>query len=144
MGGTVVNLVDRRRLEFSYLAGSASQSITLIPSIIACGYVFVALYARLHARSMAAGQLLTFSLYNILPSDEDAREFVETDGAGSPVSCLDLTLTSSLPTAVPGMYSNSTSSTGPFLKLGLKATQASSPATFYVEVSLLLLMGESR
>ena len=42
------------------------------------------------------------------------------------------------------MYSNSTSSTGPFLKLGMKATQASSPATFYAEISLVLLMRESR
>lgn len=144
MSGTIVNLLERRRLEFSYLTGSASQSVTLIPSINACGYGFVALYARLHARSMAVGQSLTFSLYNILPSDEDAREFVETDVAGNPVSCLDLTVTTSLPSADPGMYSNSTSSTGPFLKLGMKATQASSPATFYAEISLVLLMRESR
>lgn len=144
MSGTVINILDRKRCEFSYLSGGSSQSATLVPMIEACGYGFVAIYARLHARSMTVGQALTLSLYNILPSDEDAREFVETDASGVPLSILDLTLTSALPFAAPGIFYSATTSTGPYLKLGLQATQASSPATFYAEISVLLLMRETR
>ncbi len=143
MSGTVVNMLDRKRFEFSYLAGSATQSVILVPVIEACGYGYVALFARVHARSMAAGQSLVFSLYNILPSDEDAREFVETDGTGGPLSLVDLTITSALPTAVPGIYYTSSKSVGPYLKLGLSAIQAAIPATFYAEISLLLHMRET-
>lgn len=143
MSGRILNLLDRKRFEFSYLGGSASQSVTITPMIDACADGYMALYARIHARSMAAGQSLDFSVYNILPSDEDAREFVETDVSGAPVSLFTVSITSTQPNAVPGMYSNSASS-GPFAKVVLKATQASSPATFYAEISLLLHLRETR
>lgn len=143
MSGKILNLLERKRFEFSYLPNSASQSVTIAPLIDACGYGYVALYARIHERSMAAGQTLDFSIYNILPSDEDAREFVETDVTGAPQSLFVVSITSSQPNAVPGMYSNSSSS-GPYVKLLLKATQASSAATFYAEISLLLHMRETR
>lgn len=144
MSGTVINVLDRKRCEFSYLSGGASQSVTLVPRIDACGYGLVAMYARLHERSMAVDQSLTLSLYNILPSDEDAREFVEQDASGVPLSLLDLTLTSALPFAAPGIFYSVTTNTGPYLKLGLRATQATSPATLYAEISVLLLMRETR
>lgn len=143
MSGKILNLLDRKRFEFSYLGGTASQSMIIAPMVDACGYGYMALYARVHARSMAVGQSLNFNVYNILPSDEDAREFVETDGAGAPLALFDVVVTSAQPTAVPGMYSNSSSS-GPYIKIVLTATQASSPATFYAEISLLLHMRETR
>lgn len=86
MSGKILNLLERRRFEFSYLTGSTSQGVTIAPMIDVCGYGYVALYARVHARSMASGQSLNFNVYNILPSDEDAREFVETDSTGAPIS----------------------------------------------------------
>lgn len=144
MSGTVINVLDRKRFEFSYLSGGSSQSITVVPTIDACGYGFVAIYARLHARNMASGQSLVLSLYNTLPCDEDAREFIETDASGVPLPLLDLTLTSALPLAAPGIFYNSTTGFGPYLKLGLKGTQTSSPTTFYAEISVLLLMRETR
>lgn len=144
MSGTVIKLLDQKRFEFSYLSGGSSQSITVVPTINACDYGFVAIYARLHARDMAAGQSLILSLYNTLPSDEDAREFIETDASGVPLSLLDLTLTSALPFAAPGIFYTATTGSGPYLKLGLKATQTSSPTTFYAEISVLLLMREMR
>lgn len=143
MSGKILNLLERRRFEFSYLTGSTSQGVTIAPMIDVCGYGYVALYARVHARSMASGQSLNFNVYNILPSDEDAREFVETDSTGAPISLFTVSITSAQPAIVPGMYSNASTS-GPYVKLVLTATQASSPATFYAEVSLLLHMRESR
>lgn len=144
MSGTVLNLLDRRRFEYSYLGGSAVQSMVLVPIIEACGYGYLVLYARAHERNMAAGQALTFSLYNILPSDEDSRDFVETDVTGSPIPFLSLTVNSAQPSLVPGFWSGSSRSGGPYLKLLLSATQASSPASFYAELSLVLHMRETQ
>ena len=143
MSGCLVRALDRKRFDFAYLAGSASQSVVLTPVIDVCDYGFIGIYARVHERSMVSGQSLVISLYNILPSDEDAREFVETDASGRPVAILDLTLTNLLPAGVPGMYYNSTKTSGPQLKLALKATQASVASTFYIEISVVLLLRES-
>lgn len=144
MAGTIINILNRRRFEFSYLAANASQSVILAPAIEACGYGYTAIYARIHERSMTSGQALTLRLFNILPSDEDAREFVETDAFGSAASFLDLSVTSSVPTSVPGICYSSTTSSGPFLKLGLTAMQGTSTSTFYAEISALLHMRETR
>ena len=140
MSGCLVRVADRKRFDFSYLAGSASQSVVLYPNIDAIDYCVAAIYTRVHERKMASGQLLTLSLYNTLPSDEDAREFVETDVAGSAVELIALSLTNILPSAVPGLSYSSTTSPGPYLKFGLSATQASAPATFYVEIRVAVLL----
>lgn len=143
MSGAVVKLLDRRRFEYSYLPGSGTQSMVLVPLIESCGFGYLALYARVHERSMAAGQSLSFSLYNILPSDEDAREFVETDVAGSPVSFLNLIVNTAQPPGAPGFWWTSARSVGPYVKLVVKASQPSVPATFFAEISLLLHLRET-
>ncbi|MBK7830559.1 hypothetical protein [Nannocystis sp.] len=58
------------------------------------------------------------------------------------MSFVDLTINSALPTAVPGIYYAASKAVGPYLKLVLNAIQASSPATFYAEISLVLHMRE--
>jgi hypothetical protein len=147
MGCCLIKALEQRRFDFGFLAGNASQNVTLVPVIESCNYALVGIYARVHARTMAVGQSLSFHLFNILPSDTDGREFIETEppgGAGAPDPMLTVTLTSALPTAVPGIYFGTVSNPGPYLKLVLKATQASSPASFYVETSALVLLRETQ
>lgn len=141
MSCNLIKALGRRRFDFGFLAGSASQSVTLLPIIDSCEYNFVSIQARVHQRSMASGQSLNFHLYNTLPSDEDGREFIETEQLTAvPLPLLTLTLTSDLPFGVPGISYNNSSNPGPYLKLVLTATQASSPSNFYIETSALVLM----
>lgn len=144
MSGTLLTVLHRKRLEFSYLGGGASQTITLIPEIALCNYGYVAIYARVHERSMTSGQSLAFNLYNTLPTPHDAREFIEMDASGNLVPFLTLTLTSAAPFSAPGFSYHSTTGQGPFAKLTLIATQTSVSSTFYAELSAEILLRETR
>jgi len=143
MTGTLITALPRRRLEYSFLAGSTSQTIVLLPEIATCNYNYAGIFVRVHSRSMAAGQSLQFNLYNILPTQDDLREFVEDDGTGSPYPLVTVTVTSSSPVTVPRITYDTTTRVGPFLKLELKASQASSPTAFYAELSAELLLRET-
>lgn len=143
MTGTIIAALPRRRFEYSHLAGSATQTTVLLPEIATCDYNYAGLFIRVHARSMSSGQSLAFSLYNILPSQDDLREFVEDDGTGAPYALLTVTVTNSSPVTVPRISYDTTTRVGPFLKMELKASQASSPASFYAELSAELLLRET-
>lgn len=143
MTGTIITALPRRRLEYSYLGGSAYQTIVLLPEVATCDYNYAGLFIRVHSRSMSAGQSLAFNLYNILPSRDDLREFVEIDGAGAPSPLMTVTVTSAAPMTAPSFKYDTTTRVGPFLKLALKASQASSPASFYAELSAELLLRET-
>ena len=67
--------MPRRRLDYSHLAGGASQVITLQPAVETCGYSVVHLFIRVHERNMAlSDQAFTFALYYTLPSPDDNRD----------------------------------------------------------------------
>lgn len=146
MSGCLIKALDRKRFDFQYLGLTASQNVTLVPDIESCDYSWAAIYVRVHARTMFAGQALKVQLFNVLPCETDGREFIETQpvgGSGAPDPILTVTVTSALPTAVPGIYYGSVSNPGPYVKLALTATQASvSTAGFYAEISVLVLMRE--
>lgn len=143
MPGKLVPILCKRHFDFTAVAGGASQDIVLVADIDTASYVYAGIFVRVHARNMTAGQSLDFSLYNTLPTEADHREFVETDGAGSPSALVTVTVTSASPAAAPGMQSDYTTRIGPFLKVVLSANQDSTPATFYAELSAELLLREN-
>lgn len=131
----LIPVLDRRRLEYSFLGAGASQVITLQPAIDACGYNSGILFVRVHERNMASGQSIVFSLYYTLPAGDDPREFTASS------SVTDLTLTSASPSSTPGLLYREFSAPGAFLKLVLTASQPGAGAsTLYAEVSAELLL----
>lgn len=135
--GLIIPVLKCRRLEFSFLGGGASQMITLQPAIETCNFYYAHLFVRVHARSMAAGQSLVLGLYYTMPSDDDSKEYTDTSELTS------VTITSSSPSAVPGLNHREVTSLGAYLKLLLTATQTSSPSTFYAELSADLVLREA-
>ena len=99
MPGKLVPILCKRHFDFTAVAGGASQDIVLVADIDTASYVYAGIFVRVHARNMTAGQSLDFSLYNTLPTEADHREFVETDGAGSPSALVTVTVTSASPAA---------------------------------------------
>lgn len=146
MSCCLIKALGQKRFDFGYLGAAASQSITLVPVIESCDYGWAAIYVRVHERTMVAGQTLKIQLFNVLPCETDGREFIETQpvgGSGLPEPILSVTVSSALPTAIPGIYYNSVNSPGPYLKLALTATQAGAGSNFYTEISVLILMRET-
>lgn len=143
MAGKMITALQRQRFEFSALGSSASQTVVLVPVICAVDFNYAGVYVRVHDRSMSSGQTLDFNLYNSLPSEDDARVFVDVDGTGAPNPLVTVTVTSAVPGAVPGIVSDYSTRSGPFLRLELAATQAGTPATFYAELSAEVLLRES-
>jgi hypothetical protein len=132
--GSLISVLEKIRLDFSSLPATASQSVTLRSNIHVVPYSTAALWVRVHARDMAAGQTLRLALRNSLPSAEDPREFVD------PTDMLAVDITSSAPTAIPGIGWDSSSRIGPYLNLVAIATQTSVSTTFYADVSVELLL----
>lgn len=133
-GGILVPFLAPRRFDYSFLSASGSQVVTLEPALDTLRYSYVGLYVRVHQRDMAAGQSIVLSMFNTVPSGDDSREFVDTSS-----SVLDVTITSSAPTSIPGIRYDYTTRFGPYLKIILTANQAlASPGTLYAELSAVL------
>lgn len=130
----LIPVLERRRLEYSFLGGGVNQVLTLQPAIGACGYASGILFVRVHERNMTSGQSIALELYYTLPSGDDPREFTASS------SLTDVTITSASPSSTPALLYREFSSPGAFLKLVLTATQASAPSTLYAEVSAELLL----
>ena len=144
MSHRLINVLEQKRYDFGSLGGSASRIITLDPVIEACNYGWVSICARVHALSMVAGQTVALQIFNTLPCETDGREFIEYSPTSvTPNALLTVTMTSAGPTVIPSVLSGATTNTGPYLKLVLTATQASSPDIFYIEMSVVVLMRET-
>lgn len=131
--GAFIPILEKTRLDFSFLAGTASHTVTLRSNIDVIGYHYVQLFVRLHDRSMVSGQSLRFALVNSVPSNEDSRDFLDIS------SFLTADISDSTP-AVPGITSGAASGPGPFLAFTVSATQTSVSSTFYVDASAVLLL----
>ncbi len=124
--GIVVPVFDKLRLDYTYLAMNASESVRLISSIPVAAFYHVRLIIRIHALTISSGQSFGFSLVNTLPSDHDPREFSDTStGAGNPF--LTVTINSSSPSPPTIVMGNATDP-GAFLKLTMTATQGATPS----------------
>lgn len=137
MGPIMASVLEKTRFEYSYLSGGATQTIVLRPSINVIAHYWVQLLVRVHARNMSVGQSIRLALINTLPSPDDPGEFLDT------ANFIAVDVTSSAPTAVPGLVSGTGSNPQAYLKLLATITQASSPATLYAELSAVLLLRPS-
>lgn len=132
--GVLVHFLTRRRFDYSFLPASGSQVITLEPALDTLRYSYVGLYVRVHEIAMASGQSLVISMFNAVPSDCDSREFVDSAN-----SVLNVTVTNTAPTNIPGICYDYTTRFGPYLKIVLTANQAlASSGTLYAELSATL------
>ncbi len=136
----LIPVMPRRRLDYSHLAGGASQVITLQPAVETCGYSVVHLFIRVHERNMAlSDQAFTFALYYTLPSPDDNREFTDA----SPIDTL--AVTSASPSSAPGLVEKEITSPGAYLKLVLTVSQSIAAAgTLYAELSAALMLRKQR
>lgn len=132
--GVIVPVLTKTRFDYSYLAASASQTVILQPEICTVGYYYFQLIVRVHERSFAGSQTVVVSLYNVLPSSEDPREF------SSPTTTYNITITGASPSSVPGILSLSGSDPGAYMKLVLTASQPIGPGTLYAELSAALVL----
>lgn len=130
---TEVPFLEMRTFIFSNLSGSTQELIVLHPRLCVLDYYRVRLAVRVHSLSMTATQGLRFILNGALPSEEDpALDFVST------TDFLTLDIDSSY--ASGGLASRSTTDPDAYLKISLRATQSSAPATFTATLSACLIL----
>lgn len=134
-GNIIVSVLEKTRLEYSYLAAGASQTIILRPALNVVDYNWVQLIVRVHARDMVASSSIRLSLVNTLPSPDDPREFSETS------DFLFVDVTSTSPGSVPGLVEEVGSNPQAYLKLVATASQpAGSSGNLYADLSAVLLL----
>jgi len=133
-----VHLFEMRRFDFSNLATSGSDDITVVlqPALCVIDYSQVRLQVRVHALTMsgASPQTLQILAYGALPSDEDpAQDFVDQS-----TSFLRLDLTSSTP--VPSLVTASGMDPDAYLRFVLYAQQANAAVTLRATLSAGVLL----
>ncbi len=134
---TQIPVLAKTTYDFTFLAGAATQTVLLLPSIDVSGYYRAHILVRLHASQMSAGQKVDFELDHTLPSDEDPAEFIDRGVTGSPLATATVDSTLSAPILV----SASATDLEAGLRVRMVATQGSTPGTpFYVQVSVVLVL----
>lgn len=125
----VVTVFEKRSFVFSTLSGTSELYVVLCPALPVLDYTRVKLAIRVHALTMSSGQLLRVYAWGTLPSEEDpAQDFVDS------TAFLSVDITSS--TIAPALVtSRATYDPDAFLKISLRATQASVPTTFLATLS---------
>ncbi|HRI07142.1 MAG TPA: hypothetical protein PKW35_04950 [Nannocystaceae bacterium] len=75
-----IPVLAKTTYDFTFLAGTATQTVVLLPYVDVSGYYRAHLLVRLHISQMSAGQKVDFELDHTLPSDEDPAEFIDRWG----------------------------------------------------------------
>lgn len=129
----MVPIFDKKRFDYSFLAGTAFHQVTLAAALELVPYKSVFLMIRVHKLTISAGQSFAFTLENTLPSHEDSQEFLSTS---API--LSVSITSA--TSAPALLSANGTDPLAFGKLVLTASQGSTGGTpLYAELSACLL-----
>ena len=97
---TQIPVLAKMTYDFTYLAGTATQTVVLLPYVDVSGYYRAHILVRLHASQMSAGQKLDFELDHTLPSDEDPAEFIDRGVTGSPLATATIDSTLAAPILV--------------------------------------------
>lgn len=133
--GTLLQVVPRKRFEYSHLAGGATQTVTLAAAVDVLNFYYVHVFVRVHTRNMSGGQSFKVGAYYTMPSCDDAREFTDV------TAITELSITSAVPSAVSGIVHREFSGPGGYLKFLLTAAQSpTSPTTLYAELSVALVL----
>ena len=135
----LVPFLEKRTFDFTNLFAGATNndiSIVLCPAFCVLDYNWVRLSVRVHALSMAltSSQALSFFVYGAMPSEEDpTQEFVDETS-----TFLRVDISSGV--SVPSLISATGTSPDAYLRIVLRATQTSSPATLTAQLSACLLL----
>lgn len=139
MRGMILPVLERKRFDWTYLGGGGQQQVVLQPAIDVTRFYYVQLWVRIHERSFSADQAVGMTLFETLPSNDDAREFTV-----AATSFLSLSFTLGSPASVPALLNANSTNPGAFLKLLLTGYQsATAPGTFYTELSAALVLREA-
>lgn len=79
MTGIVVPLMEQRHLDFSYLANSEQEILTLHAELPVALYKSGLLMVRVHENNIPAKASFQISLYPTLPCKTDGRQFTNTE-----------------------------------------------------------------
>ena len=129
----VINLFGKRRFDFSFLLGSATQTVIVSRALHVVPFYYYWLMMRVHniAIEGSAGNF-TLRCFNTLPSKQDPREFSIGPSPALSVQAVQAT-------TVGTLLANNTSNLGPFLKIDLLATQgATANQDLFAELSAVL------
>jgi len=139
MSGVAVNLMNKTRLEYSYLASSTSTTLIIRPAIKTARFWYADIWVRVHEKNLATvGQTIAFNLYPAYPSREDPREFADT------AVFLGLTMTSGSTAPVLLKSTPVATNPGPFLKFAIVISQPAGGGgtVLYTQVSAGLVLRE--
>jgi len=137
MSGTIIQILEKRSFEFSFLGTSATQDVVIHPAVDVTSFYRVRLLVRIHSITTTTGNF-KFILNNTFPSEQDPQEF--TDSTNTFLTTGNITAAGT----PPNIFNIAVSSTDPqaFLKVILRATQGTSGNTLYGEFSAALLLRE--
>lgn len=136
MPGILVPLMEQRHLDFSYLAGSAQEVLTLHTALPVVPYKTGLLMVRVHTNDIPSGGSILLRLYPTLPSQTDGRQFTNTalavgeitvdDGDSAPIY----------------LHTALSSISAAYLLVQVHATQATSTQKFAAQLSADLMLRE--
>lgn len=130
MSGRIITLMRKSVWDFSFLATSGTQTITIRRSLPIVPFYYYWLGIRIHNIQIVTGNFV-FELPNTLPSSADPQEFTE---GGTPA----LTVTINSSTAAPSLLIDTHTNLGPYLKAVLRPTQGTGGNRLYLEMSAVL------
>lgn len=129
----LITLFDKTIFDFSFLAAGGTQTIILERALPIVPFYYTWLGIRCHNRDFggSTGSMI-IEAFTTLPSGEDPAEFTNT-------AVPNLVVTINNSTVVPSLPLASASAMGPFIKVQLRALQATGTATrCYAELSGVL------
>ncbi len=121
-GAQLITLFEKTIFDLSFLAVGETKTIILIRALPVIPFYYMWMGIRCHQRDFGSGSgSMIVEGFNTLPSDEDPAEFTNT--AAPTLSATIVTAT-----AVPSLTISTATGMGPFIKLQLRALQATGTA----------------
>jgi hypothetical protein len=121
-GAQLITLFDKTIFDFSFLPVGETKTIILIRALPVIPFYYLWMGIRCHQRDFGSGNgSMIVEAFTTLPSDEDPAEFTN---AAAP----NMSVTINTSTVVPSVPLASATAMGPFIKLQLRALQATGTA----------------
>lgn len=138
MSGIIVPLFEQRHLDFSYLAGAASEILTLHTALPVVPYKSGVLMLRIHEKNVGATPAkFLLRLYPTLPCKTDGRQFTNTA-----LAIAEIEVNSASPSGPSYLHADIATVTAAYLLVQLHISQATSPATLTAQLSAELVLRE--
>lgn len=140
MSGTLIPILRKESFDFSYLAGSGTETVVLQRAVEVVGYTSARLLVRVHDNKLsAAGQSIKVRAVPTFPSPLDPAEFTRTQTDELAVS---MTQSTSAPVLGRDTELRMGIPLVPFFKIELFATMSASNAAMAAQISVDLHLQE--